>query len=217
MRPTRRTRRLPARTAPLKNFSKNEGWKKGPALLAGCKFYDKDGINAAGWHGWWSNMQEYNYKEKSKNEGFVYEYGPSMGYELNVQLRAGEKMTRNWFNKGLHINGRVAQRRVSKGCSRGAAKALALQRELGDMAPGRIGNGTLEYNVPLADGQFRQGALQADNLACTADDKASPALHVKDASQPGVLVVRMPCSYVYLAGQLTAKTRSAPAAASWCR
>ena len=166
----------------LKTFSKNEGWKNGPPLLAGCQFYDKDGINAAGWHGWWSNMQEYNYKEKSKEEGFVYEYGPSMGYELNVQLRAGEKLTRNWFNKGLHINEAVARRRFAR-LLKGDRKALALQRKLGDMAPGRIGNGTLEYDVPLADGRFRQGALQADNLACTAEDKASPALHVKDAAK----------------------------------
>jgi len=27
-----------------------------------------------------------------------------MGYELNVQLRVGERLTRNWFNKGLHVN-----------------------------------------------------------------------------------------------------------------
>ena len=193
----------------LKNFSKNEGWKNGPALLAGCKFYDKDGINPAGWHGWWSNMQEYNYKEKSKAEGFVYEYGPSMGYELNVQLRAGEKLTRNWFDKGLHINAESPNPGLVK-LLKGNRKSLGLQRELGDLAPGRIGNGTLEYDVPLADGQFRPGALAADNLACTAEDKASPALHVKDPAQPGVLIVRMPCSYVYLAGRITARTSIGP-------
>ncbi len=27
-------------------------------------FYNKDGINRAGWHGWWSNMGEYNYKHR---------------------------------------------------------------------------------------------------------------------------------------------------------
>ncbi|MCS6862136.1 MAG: hypothetical protein NZT92_17670, partial [Abditibacteriales bacterium] len=68
---------------------------------------------------------------------------------------------------------------------------------------GRIGNGTHEYNVPLADGTFRSGALRAENLACTAEDNLRPAVHVKDPRQPGVLEVRMPSSYVYLTGTLT--------------
>jgi hypothetical protein len=187
----------------LKDFSKNEGWKKGPALLASCQFYDQDGINFAGWHGWWSNMQEYHYKEPKG--GFIFDYGSSMGYQLNVQLRAGEKLTRNWFNKGLHVDMDAGHKMPDK-LLKGKRDALGFQRKLGDLAPGRIGNGTLEYAVPLAGGQFRQGALQADNLACTAEDRAAPALHVKDPSRSGVLVLRMPCSYVYLGGQLAAKT-----------
>jgi hypothetical protein len=76
-------------------------------------------------------------------------------------------------------------------------------RKLGDVAPGRIGNGTLEYEVPLADGGFRRGALTAENLATRAEDSSSPgAVHVKDPAQPAVLIVGMPCSYVYLSGEV---------------
>jgi hypothetical protein len=180
----------------LRAFAKSEGWKKGPELLASSKFYNADGINPAGWHGWPSNMQEYDIKNPN-----VFDYGPTMGYQVNIQLRSGEKLTRNWFNKGLHVNMQTApDLDVLKG--RGA---LGFQRQLGDLAPGRVGNGTLEYNVPLASGAFRSGALTADNLASTADDKAAPALHLKDAAKPGTLIVRMPCSYVYLGGQVSCK------------
>ena len=182
----------------LREFALNEGWKKGPELLANSPFYDKNGINPAGWHGWPSNMQEYDLSDKDAG---VFEYGPSMGYQLNVQLRVGEKLTRNWFNKGLHVN--------LPGNGPAALSAnpnfLGLQRKLGDTAPGRVGNGTLEYDLPLASGKFRSGVLTADNLACTAEDKAAPALHLKDAAQAGVLVVRMPSSYVYLGGELRSK------------
>jgi len=44
--------------------------------------------------------------------------------------------------------------------------------------------------------------LTADNLACTAEDKAAPAVHVKDAAKDGGLIIRMPCSYVYVGGTL---------------
>src|SRR5262249_20906741 len=70
----------------------------------------------------------------------------------------------------------------------------------GDLAPGRIGNGVLEYDVPLADGSFRAGALVADNFATQKEDGKSPAAHVKDAAQPAVLEIRIPSSYVYLSG-----------------
>ena len=39
----------------------------------------------------------------------------------------------------------------------------------GDLTPGRVGNGTLEYDLPLAGGAFRDGMLQADNLADARD------------------------------------------------
>ena len=177
-------------------FAQNEGWKKGPEMLAKCEFYTKDGPNFAGSHGWASTMEEFDGKH------VLYEYGYSQGYRLNVQLRAGERLTRNWFNKGLHVNmdGGEAPAGVLQG--RGG---MGLQKKYGDIAPGRIGNGTLEYDVPLADARFRAGTLAAENLAARSEDGKGPAVHVKDGAAPGVLVVRMPSSYVYLTGELNFK------------
>jgi len=45
-----------------------------------------------------------------------------------------------------------------------------------------VGNGVLEYNVPLASGAFLVGALSAENLASTAETKSTPAVQVKDAA-----------------------------------
>jgi len=187
----------------LKEFSKNEGWKKGPEVLATGQFFDKDGINAAGWHGWWSNVSEYDYKvDNVKIAGpdghvasNVYDYGAILGYRVNVQLREGEKLTRNWFHKGLHINMDLDNAKLDILKDR---RNLGLQQKMGDLAPGRIRNGTLEYDVPMTDGKFRLGALAADNL----DPRT---VRVADASRPGVLVIRMPTSYVYLGGELAFK------------
>lgn len=186
----------------LRQFAAKGGWKKGPSLLCstGEQFWDANGINGAGWHGWPSTMQEYDCKE------FVIDYGGSMGYELNVQLRQGEKLVRNWSNKGLHVN-------MLEGDDLPVPNdrsSLSTCRKLGDVAPGRIGNGTLEYLVPLASGAFRAGAISADNLACAKEDGAQPALHLKDAGSPGVLVLGVPSSYVYLSGKLSLKSVVAP-------
>jgi hypothetical protein len=180
----------------LRQFAAGGGWQKGPALLAstGDRFWDNNGINLAGWHGWPSTMQEYD------GQAFLFDYGGSMGYELNVQLRVGERLTRNWFNKGLHVN-------LLEGGDQPLTKDtswLGMCRKLGDVAPGRIGNGTREYDVPLSDGDFRRGALTAENLATSREDNSSPAaVHVKDPAQPGVLILGMPSSYVYLSGQVS--------------
>jgi hypothetical protein len=179
--------------AKLRAFARGEGWKKGPALLASSTFYDKNGINGAGWHGWPSNMQEYDWPDEKAT---VFDYGPSMGYQLNLQLREGEKITRNWFNKGLIVPGNPKE-----SFHKGDRTHLSVQTNLGDIAPGRIGNGTIEYNVPLASGGFSGGALSANNLACRADDNSSPALHIKDAQNPGILIIGLPCSYVYHTGE----------------
>jgi hypothetical protein len=182
----------------LRKFAAGGGWKKGPPLLAstGDRFWDAGGINMAGWHGWPATMQEYD------GDAFVFDYGGSMGYRVNVQLRAGERLTRNWSNKGLHLNMlEGGDQSLTKDASR-----LGMCRKLGDIAPGRIGNGTHEYDVPLADGSFRLGALAAENLATSTEDKSSPAaVHVKDPARPAVLILGMPSSYVYLSGQVSLK------------
>ena len=187
------------------------GWRKGPALLANCSFYDAGGFWPARTHGWNSTMQEYDGTNKTP---FPFEYGYAQGYEVNIQLRPGERLTRNWFNTGLHING-VTKTGGEPGCLKEKIGSgfMAYIPKYGDLTSYRIGSGKLEYNVPLADGSFRSGAWKAENLVSKAEDPSpfplpsgervgvrGPAVHAKDPAQPGVLEIRMPCSYVYLGG-----------------
>jgi len=185
--------------AKLRQFMRSGGWRKGPAVLSRSSFYDDNGWLPAATHGWYSTMQEYDGSTCN-----LYESGYSVGYEVNVQLRPGERLTRNWANKGLHVNMDGGETPGSLNTPVGKDN-LRYTPAYGDLAPGRIGNGTHEYAVPLADGSFRAGALLADNLASKAEDKAGPALHVKDAAKDAVLIIRMPSSYVYLGGRLTFK------------
>jgi hypothetical protein len=158
----------------LANFMRGNGWKKGPDILTRCPFYDDNGWFLAATHGWYSTMQEYDCKP------FIYEYGYSQGYQVNIQLRKGERLVRNWSNKGLHIN--------MDGCGgvpgclnmKVGTDQLRYAPKYGDLAPGRIGNGTLVYDVPLTD--------------------------IKEAAKTGVLELRMPSSYVYLGGVLECRT-----------
>jgi hypothetical protein len=204
------------------------GWKQGPSLLAACPFYDGTGWWPAKTHGWYSTMQEY---DGTGNTPFVFEYGYSQGYEVNVQLRPGERLTRNWFHKGRHVNG-VLNDGDAPGClkEKVGQGPMAYLTQYGDLNAGRIGSGTLEYDVPLGGGGASTWALVAENVASTAqaakpdsplpstgegqgvrgDGDASdvkehpePALHVQDAARPGLLEIRMPTSYVYLDGQMS--------------
>jgi hypothetical protein len=170
------------------------GWKTGPGLLAACPFYDAGGFWPARTHGWASTMQEYDGTDGKKGKPFLYEYGYAQGYRVNVQLRPGERLVRNWSNKGLHVNTPAA----APGCLTGQTGkgALVYTPAYGDLAPGRIGNGTLEYDVPVANAAYRTAALEARNLDANA-------VRVEDPAQPGIFVLRMPCSYVYLSGTLS--------------
>jgi len=188
--------------AKLRQFHREnrwKGWRRGPELLSNCPFYDAGGWLPARTHGWYSTMQEYD-----GSTLFPYECGYSTGYQVNIQLRQGERLTRNWSNKGLHVM-------MDQGRAPGSLKGVVgkgffvYAPGFGDLAPGRIGNGTHEYDVPLADGAFRLGALVVENLACKAEDNTSPAVHVKNPARPATLVLRVPSSYVYLAGTLTFK------------
>ncbi len=175
----------------LAQFMRAGGWRKGPEVLSRCPQYDENGWFEAATHGWYSTMQEY---DCAPNQ--IYEYGYSQGYQADIRLRPGERLVRNWSNKGLHVN-------MKGGGAPGCLKMKVGQESLrytpkdGDLAPGRVGNGTLEYDVPLAKGAFRAGALAAENL--------TDAAAVQDAAKPGVLVLRMPTSYVYLTGKMAFK------------
>jgi len=156
--------------AKLREFSANNGWKQGPESMARCPTLDKNGICPEGYHGWWSFMQCFGRKKN------VYEYGAAAGYELNIQLREGERLVRNWGHQSLYVNmdgvgGKPNLEPVGKG-------ALAFSPAYGDRCAGRLGNGKLEYAVPLA--QVSSSALSVDNL-----EFKGAALQVKDAARAG--------------------------------
>lgn len=178
----------------LRQFMPNSGWKKGPGIVAGGTGYDDNGWLPAATHGWYSTLSEFGHPQKN----FLYDYGCAPGYEVNLQLRPGETITRNWSNKGLHIN---MEDGGTPGCLNMAVgqDQLRYSPRFGDLAPGRIGNGAVEWNVPLDEPTLRDVALAADNLA----SDAGKTIRVKDSSRPGEFILRMPSSYVYLGGQLT--------------
>jgi hypothetical protein len=171
-----------------------QGWKKGPEILANCPTYDATGWLPAKSHGWYSTMQEYD-----GSTHFLWEEGFSQGYQVNIQLRKGEKITRNWSNKGLCMEN-------PPGClnAKVGEGALAYSAKLfGDLANGRIGNGTLEYNVPLDD-DIKRAALHVENL----ESKGTTLSHA-GGGKDGVLIIRMPSAYVYLTGKLDLRTHIA--------
>ena len=196
----------------FQNTDNRQGWKlNGPKLIANFPYYDFRGWFPDGMVGWYATMQCFDGTAQGSKDGkaYLYEYSASMGYQVNIQLRPGEKITRNWSNTGLHINQDLGSK--GPGSLDEKNEFLVKQQQFTDkimpqwpyLANGRVGNGTHEYQVPLASGDFNSGALQVDNLACKAQDPAGPALHVVDAGKPGVLVFRMPSSYVYLDGSLS--------------
>ncbi|MFB3892639.1 MAG: hypothetical protein ACE15C_11520 [Phycisphaerae bacterium] len=192
----------------LKNFAKDDGWKNGPPLFATCKFYDKNGINRAGWHGWWSNIVEYNYKVGGKGWKYVvppdtkgtvnvFDYGAIMGYQVNVQLREGEKLTRRWYATQVATGLDRGNKKQFEKFLLGDMSALGQQKEFGDLSPGRIGNGTLEYDA-MADSRLASDAIACENLKVEGG-----RVRLAEPSKPATLIIRMPCSYLYLNGEMT--------------
>ncbi|HWE28641.1 MAG TPA: hypothetical protein VHB97_11595, partial [Polyangia bacterium] len=138
-------------------FMANGGWRNGPPLLAASPFYDNDGLFPARVQGWADSMLEY------PATSLVNEPGYTLGYRVNIQLRKGERIVRNWSNTGLHINDDLGLTCDAVSAVPGAGD-LVYSPAYGDLAPGRVGNGTHEYDIPLAGGAYRRGALVADNL-----------------------------------------------------
>src|SRR5688572_22747138 len=164
----------------LRTFAKNGGWKQGPELLSKSDdFYGKHGVNTAGWHGWSSTMIEYS-KVEAPDEFYAI-----MGYQLNVQLRPGERITRNFSSRGIEYTNKCNPKYYAELLDR---KFLGIQTKLGDVAPGRIGDGTVEWRVPLGLDQLKASAVTVENLAAATEGGA----RVADASKPGVLVLRFP-------------------------
>jgi hypothetical protein len=153
-------------------------------------------------------MGEYNYKVVGGGRKIVvppdtngavniFDYGATMGYQVNVELREGEKLTRCWYASkaatGLNRNNEKSYRKFLEGDMR----SLGLQKDFGDLAPGRIGNGMLEYDA-MADSKLAGDALTCENLKVEGGK-----VRIVDAGKPATLIVRMACSYVYLGGEMT--------------
>jgi hypothetical protein len=176
------------------------GWKQGPELLRDCTLYDKTGWWLARTHGWYSTMQEY---DGTNGTPFPYEYGYSQGYQVNIELRPGEKLTRNWFplkTPFATVNGAGND----PGCltTKIGEGFMAYLPQYGDLTHCRVGSAHSEYAVPLGDANFKYSAWRMENLVSKGQDNTGPVLHLHDASQPGILEIDMPTSYVYLAGTL---------------
>jgi hypothetical protein len=169
------------------------GWKSaGPALLAHCPFY-KQGYLPARTHGWDATMAEYDRKSE------VYEYGYQVGHRALFSLRPGESFVREAQNRGLHVN-----RDVDPNWD--GLKARAPANDLvyvNEFIPGYRGGvaavGIHRYEPNIAAGDLAKGAEVLDNVAFGG----TPAVRVKTAPRPGVIVIPMISPYVYLGGRLS--------------
>jgi hypothetical protein len=189
--------------AALLAFMAGGGWRNGPPLIAASPYLSPQGLYPAQVQGWADTIYEF------APPPVPFEYDYTLGYRVNLQLREGERLTRNWSNVGHHINDDL-------GLSCESVDAVPGQGDLGyspawgDIAPGRVGNGRIEYDLPLVSGRFTDGALELDNLAARAAGVSGPKVAVVDGTRPGTLVVRMPSSYVYLGGSVTLQAQLAP-------
>jgi hypothetical protein len=171
------------------------GWKaEGPTLLANCPFY-RAGYFPARSHGWDATMSEYDRKSE------VYEYGYQVGHRALLSLRPGESLVREAGNRGLHVN-------METDPDWDGLKARAPENDLAyvtEFLPGYRGgvtaNGTHRYAPNLRAGNLARGAERFENLAIGGG--RVPALHVKDANKPGVVVILMNCPYIYLGGRIS--------------
>ncbi len=173
----------------------NRGWRRGPPLVAGSPFLDENGWYPARTHGWAATMQEYDGIDPAGS----YEMPYSLGYRVNNRLRPGERLTFNWSNKGLHVNMFEEEFRNDPALRMGEGTA-GHTRRFGDLAPGRIGNGRLEYEVPLSREGLAAAALRVEEIEFgpPGDD----AIIASSRERPGVIELRMPFSYVYLTGRV---------------
>lgn len=182
----------------IKEFQNTPGFKNGPPLLANCPTYDARGNFPLNFFGWFTAMIIFDGSNKTP---FLYEDGSSQGYRVNLQLRKGERITRNWGHRNLHLNASEGGKVDCLGASPGKG-VLYYTPAWGDLGNGRVGNGTHEYVVPLEDPNVRHSFLRTDNLAWKGEDRLPGLVHAKDASRPAEAELRMPSSYVYLSGEL---------------
>ena len=182
-------------------FGKAGVWRsRGPEVLSRNRYYDDNGWLPAATHGWYSTLQEYNGRGGgSDGKAFLYDYGYSQGYQLNLRFRPGERLVRAWSNHGLHINQDLKDG-AAPGCltEKVGTDQLRYAPGFGDLANERVGSGRLEYQLPLTRVAFPGSLRVADNLELSG----SAGVSIVDASRPAVLTVAMPSSYVYLGGEV---------------
>jgi hypothetical protein len=165
----------------LKAYMKDPGMKKGPQTILNCPTMNERGSYSLDFFGWYTAMYIFSGWDNTPR---VYEDPYSAGYRVNIQLRPGEKLTRNWAHKNMHIN------MNGDGGEPGVLKAkvgtgmLLYAQKMGDLSNGRIGNGTHEYTLPVSQ---LAGAAAADGSR--------------------TINIRMPSSYVYLSGELASEAK----------
>jgi hypothetical protein len=181
----------------IRKFQKEQGIDKGPEMLRNGPTLEKNGSFIFNYFGWYTSMILF---DGTNNTPFLYEESYSQGYRVNIQLRKGEKLTRNWSNTGLHVNMDGAGGNPELLKAETGKGVLYYTPKLGDLTNARIGNGTLVYEPPLTDSSFKDVVLSAENIDFTTD--ANAPVRIKDAAKPGSFVLRMPSSYVFLSGAL---------------
>ena len=165
-------------------------WKNGPKVLSHPGYYVDAKLDPSGvW-------QAFMHAMDIEKPGVTTDYGYSQGYQVNIRLRHGERITRNWFNKGLETCNGTADEAIMKN----GRSYMPVQTALGDIAPGRVGNGTHEYDA-CADSKLNASALTFENIT-----KNGQSLRVTDENQDGVLVFELPSSYPFLTAMAQLKT-----------
>jgi hypothetical protein len=180
-----------------KFMREQNGIASGPELLRNSPVLEKNGNFPFNYFGWYTSMLIFDGTNKTP---FPYEDVYTTGYRVNIQLRKGERLTRNWSNTGLHVNMDGAGGTPELLKAETGKGPLYYTPKMGDLTNGRVGNGTLEYAPPLADSTFKDTLLTSENITFAAD-KDKP-VQVKDGEKSGSFSLEMPCSYVYLGGTL---------------
>ncbi|HYF49237.1 MAG TPA: hypothetical protein VEJ63_07520 [Planctomycetota bacterium] len=186
---------IDAKVNKLKAFIKDPGIAKGPEILTRAPTMSERGSFTLDYFGWYTSMLLF---DGNSNTPFVYEEAYTAGYRVNNQLRPGEKLIRNWSNKGLHADMKRNAAPEALNAKVGTGSFMYHQK-LGDLSNGRVGNGVLEYSVPLDETRFNTAVLAKENLK--SDGKS---ITLADGAKDGVFILRRPCSYIYLTGTLEA-------------
>jgi hypothetical protein len=190
----------------IKKLRENKKLTDMPPLIQNCPTYDKSGNYMFNHFGWYTTMMLFSgVVDKGIKTPRLYEESYTEGFRMNIQLRRGEKLVRNWGNKNLHVN-MTGGGRTSEVFN---TKVLYYTPILGDLANGRIGNGTLDYTLPI--GALETHGISTENISTRAACANELFICAQEADKPGVFVLRRPCSYVYLKGTLEFNTKVADA------